>query len=92
MVIAIAIAIYFIIIILITFVPNVMECIILTIITDTIIFIQPPHDEVVSGYFGFTPSVQSSRIPCPLCSAESSGWIIYTFTLLIKQLQKVRRI
>ena len=33
------------------------------------------HNEVVGGggYIGFTPSVRPSCIPCPLCSAYSSG-------------------
>ena len=34
-------------------------------------------------------SVHPSRIPCPLCSACSSGWIHFIFIYLIKQLQKV---
>ena len=34
------------------------------------------------------PSVPLSRIPCPLCSAYSSGWIHFIFIHLIKQLQK----
>ena len=38
------------------------------------------------------PSVCSSRIPCPLCSAHSSGWIHFIFVHLIKQLQKVCRV
>ena len=57
----------------------------------------PPHNEVVGGYIGFTLSVHPSvrlsihpsRIPCPLCSAYSSGWIRFIFIHLIKQLQKV---
>ena len=61
----------------------------------------PPHNEVVGGYIGFTPSVRPSvrpsvprpsRITCPLCSAYSSGWIHFIFTHLIKQLQKVCRV
>ena len=35
------------------------------------------------------PSVRPSRIPCPLCSSYSSGWIYFIFIHLIKQLQKV---
>ena len=35
------------------------------------------------------PSVSPSRIPCPLCSAYSSGWIRFIFINFIKQLQKV---
>ena len=39
----------------------------------------PPHNEVVGGYIGFTPSVRPSirpsRILCLLCSAYSFGWI-----------------
>ena len=52
---------------------------------------------------GFTPSVSQSvrpsvrpasvqrpsRIPCPLCSFYSSGWILFIFIHLIKQLQNV---
>ena len=34
-------------------------------------------------------SVCSSRIPCPLCRAYSSGWIHFILIHLIKQLQKV---
>ena len=53
----------------------------------------PPHNEVVGGYTGFTPSVllsvHTSRIPCPLCSAYSFGSIHFIFIHLIKQLQKV---
>ena len=53
------------------------------------------------GYIGFTPSVRlsvhpsvprPSRIPCPLCSFYSSGWIHFIFMHLIKQLQKVCRV
>ena len=57
----------------------------------------PLHNEVVGGYIGFTPSVRPasvprpSRIPCPLCSAYSSGWIHFIFVHLIKQLQKMCR-
>ena len=35
-----------------------------------------------------SPSVPLSRIPCPLSSAYSSGWIHFIFIHLIKQLQK----
>ena len=52
----------------------------------------PTHNEVVGGYTGFTPSVRPSRIPCPLCSAYSFGWIHFIFIHLIKQLQKVCRV
>ena len=39
------------------------------------------------------PSVpRPSRIPCPLCSFYSSGWILFIFRHLIKQLQKVCRV
>ena len=34
-------------------------------------------------------SVRPSRIPCPLCSSYSSGWIHFIFIHVIKQLQKV---
>ena len=34
-------------------------------------------------------SVRPSRIPCPLCSTCSFGWIYFIFIHLIKQLQKV---
>ena len=52
---------------------------------------------VGEGYIGFTPpvrpsvrpSIRSSRIPCPLCSAYSSGWIHFISIHLIKQLQRV---
>ena len=33
-----------------------------------------------------------SRIPCPLCSFYSSGWIHFIFMHLIKQLQRVCRV
>ena len=65
------------------------------------LFLYPPHNKVVGGYIGFTPSVRlsvrpasvsrPSRIPCPLCSFYSSGWIHFIFMHLIKQLQKVCR-
>ena len=38
------------------------------------------------------PSVRLSHIPCPLCSAYSSGWVLFIFLHLIKQLQKVCRV
>ena len=56
------------------------------------------NEVVVGGYIGFTLSVRPSvrpsvprpsRIPCPLCSFYSSGWIHFIFMHLIKQLQKV---
>ena len=60
----------------------------------------PPHNEVVGGgiLVSLRPSVcpsvrpsvpRPSRIPCPLCSFYSSGWIHFIFLHLIKQLQKV---
>ena len=60
----------------------------------------PPHNEVVGGVYWFhsvRPSVRPSvtcpsRIPCPLCSFFSSGWIHFIFIHLIKQLQKVCRV
>ena len=53
--------------------------------------------KLLGGYIGFTPSVRPSvprpsRIPCPLCSFYSSGWIRFIFIHLIKQLQKVCRV
>ena len=48
----------------------------------------PPHNEVVGGVYWFH-SVHPSRIPCLLCSAQSSGWIHFIFIHLIKQHQKV---
>ena len=38
------------------------------------------------------PSARPARIPCPLCSAYSSGLIHFIFTHLIKQFQKVYRL
>ena len=38
------------------------------------------------------PSVRPSRIPCPLCSTYSFGWIHFIFIHLIKQLQEVCRV
>ena len=51
----------------------------------------PTHNEVVVGVYWFH-SVRPSRIPCPLCSAYSFGWIHFIFIHLIKQLQKVCRV
>ena len=47
----------------------------------------PPYSKVVGG--GILVSLSPSRIPCPLCSTYSSGWIHFIFIHLIKQLQKV---
>ena len=60
-------------------------------------FIIPPRTtKLLGGYTGFTPSVRPSvrpsRIPCPLCSAYSFGWIHFIFIHLVKQLQKVCRV
>ena len=56
----------------------------------------PPRNEVVGGVYWFhsvRPSVpRPSRIPCPLCSFYSSGWIHFIFIHLIKELQKVCRV
>ena len=46
-------------------------------------------------YYSLRPSVRPSvprpsRIPCPLCSFYSSGWIHFIFIHLIKQLQVCR--
>ena len=55
----------------------------------------PPCNEIVGGTILVTLqpsvrlSVRPSRIPCPLCSAYSSGWIHFIFIHHIKQLQKV---
>ena len=49
----------------------------------------PPHNEVVGGYIGFTPSVCPSRIPCPLCSIYSSGWILSIFGTNDQQHERV---
>ena len=40
----------------------------------------PPHNKVVGGYTGFTPSVRLSargRMPWPLCNIYSYGWIFF---------------
>ena len=54
-----------------------------------LMLLYPPHNEVVGGYTGFTPSVRPSvrpsvcpsvrpsRMPCPLCIIYSYGWIIF---------------
>ena len=56
-------------------------------------FMHSLYNEVVGGYIGFTSSVRlsvrpsvprPSRIPCPLCSFYSSGWIHFIFMHLIK--------
>ena len=40
----------------------------------------PPHNEVVGGILvSLRPSVRPSRVPCPLCSIYSSGWILSIF-------------
>ena len=52
----------------------------------------PPAQQSCRGVYWFhsvRPSVRPSRIPCPLCSVYSSGWIHFIFTHLIKQLQRV---
>ena len=59
----------------------------------------PPHNEVVGGYIGFTPSVRPSvclsvrpsRIPCPLCSIYSSAWILSIFGTNDQQHERVCR-
>ena len=42
--------------------------------------LNPPNNEVVGGYIGFSPSVRPSvrpsRLPCPLCNIYSSEWIL----------------
>ena len=59
------------------------------------------YTKLFGGYIGFTLSVRLSvrpsvpclsRIPCPLCSFYSSGWVHFIFMHLIKQLQKVCRV
>ena len=56
----------------------------------------PPAQRSCWGVYWFhsiRPSVpRPSRIPCPLCSFYSSGWIHFIFIHLIKQLQKVCRV
>ena len=61
----------------------------------------PPHNEVFGGILvslrpsvcpSVCPSVRPSRIPCPLCSAYSAGWIHVIFIQLIEHLQKVCRV
>ena len=62
-------------------------------------FLYRPHNKVVGGGAGrgilvsvrpsVHQSVRPSRIPCPLCSAYSSGWILFIFIHLIEHLQKV---
>ena len=59
------------------------------------VIIPPPHNEVVGGCIlvslrlSVRLSVRPSRIPFPLCSAYSFGWIHFIFIHLIKPLQKV---
>ena len=64
------------------------------------VIIPPAQRSCWGGYIGFTPSVRlsvrpsvprPSRIPCPLCSFYSSGWIHFIFIHLIKELYKVCR-
>ena len=65
-----------------------------------VILLYPRTTKLLGGYTGFTLSVRPSvrlsvhpsRIPCPLCSRCSFGWIHFIFTHLIKQLQKVCRV
>ena len=45
----------------------------------------------VYWFHSVRPSVCPSRIPCPLSSTYSSGWIYFIFIHLIKQLQKMCR-
>ena len=51
--------------------------------------------KLLGGVYWFhsvRPSIpHPSRVPCPLCSFYSSGWIHFIFMHLIKQLQKVCR-
>ena len=51
----------------------------------------PPAQLSCWGLYWFhsVRPVRLSRIPCPLCSAYSFGWIHFIFTHLINQLQKV---
>ena len=56
-------------------------------------YLYPPHNEVGGGILvSLRLSVRPSRIPGPLCSTYSSGWIHFIFIHLIKQLQKVCRV
>ena len=63
-------------------------------VIDTLLY--PIAQRSCWGYIGFTPSVhpsvRSAGIPCPLCSACSSGWIHFIFIHLIKHLQKLCRV
>ena len=63
---------------------------------EAIVLLYPPHNEVVGGYIGFTPSVPPSVCPssilCMLCSAYSFDWIRFIFIHLINQLQKSCRV
>ena len=65
------------------------------VVHEVVSFLHPPHNEVVGRYIGFTPfvrpSISPSRIPFPLYSAYSSGWIHVISMHLIKQHQKVCR-
>ena len=57
------------------------------------IFIPPTRQRCgVYWFHSVRLSARPSRIPCPLCSTYSSGWIHFIFIHLIKQLQKVCRI
>ena len=59
-------------------------------------YYSPRTTKLLGGYIDFTPSVRPSirpsRIPCPLCSFYSSGWIHFIFMHRIKPLQKVCRV
>ena len=65
-----------------------------------LVIIKPPAQVVGGGILvslrlSICPSVRPSvrpAFPCPLCSAYNSGWIIFIFTHLIKQLQKVHHV
>ena len=64
-----------------------------------LVIIIPPTQRSCWGVYWFHSvrpsvrlSVRPSRIPRPLCSAYSSGWIHFIFIHLIKQLQKVCRV
>ena len=53
----------------------------------------PRTTKLLGGiWVSLRPSVRPSRIPCPLCNFNSSGWIHFIFIHLIKQLQKVCRV